>query len=171
MIVPSVADVVRTIAHSLDDIIAPAMQTSHQRSTIVTIGHMLRYVQNATDREGPLLFEEANRLRVLLADLGKRSAGADMSAAIASIGGAMRSAVAEPRDASIYPSTPRLAAEIKAFTQHADDMLAAVHALPADARSGATAALHQALRDHIAWQLENEAKLIEPAFVGHGPRR
>ena len=132
---------------------------------------MLRYVQHATDREGPLLFEEANRLRALLTDLGERSAGAEIPAAIASIGGAMRRAVAAPRDASVYPSTPRLAAEIKAFTQYADDMLAAIHALPADARTATTAALHQALRDHIAWQLESEAKLIEPTFVGHGPRR
>ena len=32
-------------------------------------------------------------------------------------------------------------------------------------------ALHQAIRAYIALQLEDEAKLIAPAFLGQGPRR
>jgi hypothetical protein len=31
--------------------------------------------------------------------------------------------------------------------------------------------LHGKLRDYIRWQLLEEEKLVEPAFVGHGPRR
>lgn len=51
--------------------------------------------------------------------------------------------------------------------QHVCDILLKLQ----KASDGDGEALHQALRDYIGWQLETESILIEPAFLGHGPRR
>jgi hypothetical protein len=171
MLVPRSTDVVDTIARALDTTIAPAVSTTHQRSTLTTIDHMLRYLALCLREEGQVLFDEAERLKTLMARLGKAGGAPGLPDAIGAAAGEMASLAAVRRDPAIYPSRERLATEIREGTECVDRMLREIHAIASKDRSEAVRSLHAEIRDYIAWQLENEARLIEPAFVGRGARR
>jgi hypothetical protein len=171
MIVPTVSDVVRTIAQSVDEVITPALEGLRERSAITTIGHMLRYVEKAVEMEGQALFDEAAKLRALLTDIAGKIEARGVEDGLSGFAPVIRAALAEQRDAAVYPSVPLLASEIRRLTQILDDSLAALHGLPETAYAGAVAAIHEQIRDYIGWQLDNEAKIIEPAFIGYGARR
>jgi hypothetical protein len=64
-----------------------------------------------------------------------------------------------------------LAQDVGRLRGHVCDALVALRALPASAASADTQTAHQRLREYIAWQLKQEARIIEPAFRGYGARR
>ncbi|MET0656984.1 MAG: hypothetical protein ABW110_02355 [Steroidobacteraceae bacterium] len=168
MIVPTLSDIVYTISAGLDEIITPKLEGLRERSTMTTIRHMLRFVEHAIDNEGQLLFDDLKKLKPLLADIAQRF---ESVAELKGVASAIRQSLASERDPNVYPSIKLLAEEIRRLRQHVSDALVALRALPATARGPQTEAAHQLLRDYIKWQLKQEARVIEPAFIGYGARR
>lgn len=168
MIFPPLTDVVHTISSSLDEVIAPKLTGLPERSALLTIKHMLRFVEVSLDKEGQVLFDELHRLKSLLADAATRLATVDECRDIVS---AVRHTLAVERDPSVYPSFAVLAQEIGVLREHVAHVLRVIRALPATARSSETDAVVHSLREYIRWQIAEEAKVFEPSFLGHGARR
>ena len=168
MIVPTLSHIVYTISAGLDEIITPKLEGLRERSTMTTIRHMLRFLEHSIDHEGQLLFDDLNKLKPLLADIAKRF---DSVAELKSVASAIRQSLAIERDAAVYPSIKLMAEDLKRLRQHVSDALVAIRALPADSRGPEIEAAQQMLRDYIKWQLQQEARVIEPAFIGYGARR
>lgn len=168
MIVPTLSDIVYSIAASIDEVITPKLEGLRERSTITTIRHMLRYVEHSIDNEGQVLFDELNKLKPLLDDIAKRF---ESVKELKSVAAAIRQSLAVERDPAVYPSIKILGEEISRLRQHVSDALVAIRALPPAARGAQIEAAHQQLRDYIKWQLQQEARIIEPAFIGYGARR
>ena len=168
MIVPTTADVVHTIARQFEEVIVPALDGLRERSAAATMSHLLRYVNKRVEMEGPLLFEEAAELRRILGGIAERLAGtAGLERALATV----RTTLAQELDPAVYPSVTLLGDEVSRLRGAVDAMLVALRALPEGVRTDATAAAHEELRAYIGWQILQEAKIIEPAFVGFGARR
>jgi hypothetical protein len=168
MIVPTLADVVHAISGALDEVVAPKLEGLRERSTMTTIRHLLRLVENGIEGEGQVLYEELNELKGLLGEVATIFASRPGLEAVAA---AIRESLALERDPSIYPSLRILAEELGRLRGHVCDALVALRALPASATSAETQTAHQRLREYIAWQLKQEARIIEPAFRGYGARR
>lgn len=168
MIVPTLSDVVYTIGAALDDVIAPRLEGLRERSTLTTIRHMLRLLEHSIDQEGQVLFDEVNKLGSLLEDIANRF---DAVPELKNVATAIRQSLALKRDPAVYPSIKRLSEDVARLRQHVSDALVAIRALPAAGRGPQIEAAHQLLRDYIQWQLQQEARVIEPAFIGYGPRR
>jgi hypothetical protein len=168
MIVPTLADVVHTVSSAIDEVIAPKLEGLRERSTITTIRHLLRLVENGIESEGQVLYDELHELRGLLSDVANTF---DKRPELKNIANAIRASLAIQRDPSVYPSIGILAREVGRLRAHVCDALNALRALPASAKSVETDTAHQRLRDYIRWQLEQEGRVIEPSFRGHGARR
>lgn len=171
MLVPTASDTVRSIAGQLEEIILPALDGQLERSTVATILHLLRHTSQRLALEGQILFDEIAYLRPLFtraagwlaARPDHRALAERMSAAVAVEGW---SPDAAPGD---YPDLERVAARVAILRQLVDELLGALH--QRDATDAEGAELHQAMRAYIGWQIAQEAKLVEPAFRGWGPRR
>ncbi len=168
MIVPTAADVIRCIEETMERVIQPALTSLSDRSAATTIRHLLHYVAIRIDAEGQILFDDAKRLRAVLAEC---LAWLDARPDAESLAAAIRETLNRERDPEIYPSPVLIAGEVASLRQHVSEVLALLLKLAPDDRGAAGEALHQTLRDYIVWQVEQEAKIIEPAFVGRGPRR
>ena len=168
MIVPTLADVIHAISGALDEVVAPKLEGLRERSTMTTIRHLLRLVENGIEGEGQVLYDELNELKSLLGEVATVFAARPELEAVAA---AVRESLALERDPSIYPSLRILAQDVGRLRGHVCDALVALRALPASATSAETQTAHQRLREYIAWQLKQEARIIEPAFRGYGARR
>jgi hypothetical protein len=168
MIVPTLADVVHAVSGALDEVIAPKVEGLRERSTLTTIRHLLRLVEIGIEGEGQVLYDELNKLEGLLSEVATVFA---TRPGLEGVAAAIRESLALERDPSIYPSLRILAQDVGRLREHVCDALVALRALPASATSADTQTAHQQLREYIAWQLKQEARIIDPAFRGHGARR
>ena len=168
MIVPTLTDVVHTVSSAIEAVIAPKLEGLRERSTITTIRHLLRLVEHGIEGEGQVLYDELSRLKGLLSNVADVF---DARLELRGLAAAIRASLAIERDPSVYPSISILAQEVGRLRGHVCDALTALRGLPASAQGSATQAAHQQLRDYIRWQLEQEARIIEPSFRGHGARR
>lgn len=167
MLVPTAADVVRCIKETMDTVITPAFpEGSSEISFATTIGHLLSYVEHRIEDEGQQLFDEVRYLRGVFPEALGWLAGRPGTEALAA---AIRASLDARRDPDVYPSLSLMAVEVGELRQHICDLLELVHADGEPA--GGTAALHATLREYMRWQIQLEGKLVEPAFVGRGPRR
>lgn len=167
MIHPTCGEVLATIRTGFEAQIAPHLHDSEARSAAATIAHLLRHVALRIEHEGQILHDDIARLRALIARIATwfetvgEGDGADLRQALAA-------AVPDGR----YPSLALIGEQALALRGALDRAQAQLHALaPRHGDDPAYQALRQAIRDHIAAQLADEAKLIEPAFAGKGPRR
>jgi hypothetical protein len=153
MIIPTAADMLKTVQATLESVIKPDLTSTGTRSAAASAGHMLRIATLRIEVEGQILFDEAAKLRELLprvqAFLGD-------------------GALPPVRDTSVYPSLALMAAEVGTLRQGVCDALEALQGRDLDAEG---TRLLSELHSYIAWQLEQESKMIEPATIGHGPRR
>ena len=168
MLTPELPTVVRAVANAIDDIIAPALTGLRERSAIATIRNMLSYIELNAEKQAETLFDEARHLRDVL---GRVAEKLQSDSATAATGVALRDALKKQRDPALYPSAARLAEELRELRAHADTALKAVLAIPERDRSQAALAARQEIRDYLLWQLKQEARLVEPSFVGQGARR
>lgn len=168
MIVPSTSDVVQTIATEFDEVIVPALQGLRERSCAATVSHLLSYVRRRVELEGPILFEEAGELRRILGGLAGRLTGV---MALGDAVGVVRTALAQKRDPTVYPSIELLSAEVSRLRGAVDTMLIALRSLPEADRTEVTVAAHEELRAYLSWQIRQETTIVEPAFFGYGARR
>lgn len=166
ILTPTATEVLRCVRETMESGIIPSLSGRTERSNAATIQHMLRFVEYRIDREGQLLFDEIAYLRDLFPtalDWLVDQASAD------ALRNAIERTVGATPDPTIYPSLARLGETVAALRQHVCDLLLLLQAAPES--DGRAADLHQKLRDYIVWQLEQEGSMVEPAFIGHGPRR
>jgi hypothetical protein len=162
-LVPNVAAVINCIGDTMDEILLPALTTPVQRSAGVTARHLLRYTAAQIDAQGQMLLDESLRLHKLLSEACIFLDGIPSGTALAA---AIRATLAEQRDPTIYPSLSIMAAEVGTLRQHVCDLLILLQSL-----NGAGEKIHNQIRAYIAWQIEQEGKIVEPSFLGFGPRR
>ncbi|HUD90863.1 hypothetical protein [Sphingobium sp.] len=167
ILTPTATEVVRCVRETMESGIIPTLSGRTERSNAATIQHMLRYVEYRLETEGQLLFDEIAYLRdlfpIALAWLEGRAEGEELAVAI-------RQSIEAQPDPAVYPSLSRLGERVAMLRQHICDLLLLLQAAPEGDREAT--ALHEQVRAYIVWQLEQEGgKLVEPAFVGHGPRR
>jgi hypothetical protein len=166
ILTPTATEVLRCVRETMESGIIPSLSGRTERSNAATIQHMLRFVEYRIEKEGQLLFDEIAYLRALLPEaLDWLAERPDADALKAAIGGAVD---ATP-DPTVYPSLTQLGKTVAKLRQNVCDVLVLVQAAPES--DGQAADLHQKLRDYIVWQLEQEGGMVEPAFIGHGPRR
>jgi len=168
MLVPTASDELRSIAGELESVILPALQGQVERSTVATMLHLLRHAGLRLSLEGQLLFDEIVYLRPLLARAAEWLGPQDALGARA--GAAATAQSWSPAAAPFeYPSLDRVARRVAELRQIVDELLVVLHArAPDDPQADG---LHAAVRTYIGWQIEQEGKLVEPAFRGWGPRR
>jgi hypothetical protein len=167
MLLPTSVDVLRCVERTLQTVIEPALTGVAERSAAATIGHLLRHVALRIEREGAMLFTEIAKLRPLLAD-AESSLPADAESE--RVRDSIAAALARHADYKGYRDVASLAEEVSALRQSACDALLSMqqHQKPL---TGSMKAAYEALRRYIAWELEQEAQIIDPAFEGFGPRR
>jgi hypothetical protein len=171
MLLPTAVDLLRCVESTLRTVIAPALTGTAERSAAATIGHLLRHVALRIEHEGALLSAEIDKVRPLLEQAGcvfERDFPADPDTKRARE--AIAAALAGPASPPGYRDLPSLAAEVTALRRGVGDSLALIQrhesTLSAPAKE-----LYEALKRYVAWELDNESKLIDPAFEGFGPRR
>jgi hypothetical protein len=166
-LLPSATDVLSRVREAMQDLIVPTLSGQSERSAAATISHMLRYVERLIDHQGQTLLEEEARLKFSLAAaadwLEKRGDHHVLSEEI-------RASIARTRDPAVFTTTTMMQDAVALLRQNVCDVLLALQDL-GEAKGFEGEAVHQELRDYIRWQLLEEEKLVEPAFLGHGPRR
>lgn len=153
MIIPTAADMLKTVADTFEKVLKPDLTSTSTRSSAATVGHMLRIATLRIEVEGQILLDEERKLRDLLPHVQ------------AYLGKGM---LPPARDTSLYPSLALMAAEVGALRQGVCDALEALQGRDLDAEGKQ---LLSELHSYVAWQLEQEGKMIDPATIGHGPRR
>lgn len=169
MINPGATQILRNIEAVLAADIVPAVDTTNARSTLATIGHLLRHVALRIDHEGQMLADDIAALRPLLAKLQAYLESAGDTRPAAAVAKARQQSEA---DEARYPSLAIMAARAALLRQALQDVLTHLQGRR-DAR-GQDAAYLQAradIRAYLALQLDAEATLIDPAFANMGPRR
>ncbi len=161
MIVPTAAQMLKTVQHTFDAELRPDLSSTATRSAAATISHMLRVVTLRIETEGQLLLDEGLRLDALLPRVRRwlEEQGLPSAASIAA---------APPHAPGTYPSLALMAERNGALRQGVCDALEVLQAAELDADGRA---LLDELHGMIAWQLEQEGRMIDPATIGHGPRR
>ncbi len=161
MIVPTAADMLKTVQATFDSVIGPDLGSTATRSAAASLGHMLRIATLRIETEGQILHDERARLNDLLprvaAWLGRE--GHVVAVAIAA---------RLPLGDDFYPSLAIMAGEVGALRQGVCDALEALQGATLDVAGDR---LLSELHGYIAWQLEQEGTMIDPATIGHGPRR
>lgn len=169
LLTPTAVETLRTMRQALEDWVRPATRGSSAYSYATTVIALCHHVEARVEREGQQLFDEIARLRVLLsgaADVMERhSAGAVVAAGI-------RETLACGRDPAVYPTLSATGEEVARLRRHVCDVQDIIIAEDeAGVASAEAKALRADIRDYIGWQLDEERKIVEPAFRGRGPRR
>lgn len=172
MITPSAQEELRCVLHALGTQIAPAVRGTAVESPIATLTHVLRHVDRRIEIEGQILHEDIVALRKLLPELRRylQTAvdGADAAAQAVAIEQAL---AAEYCGANTYRSLAIMGREAHALRECLYNGLKVLQAVPKKGRDTDYQGIRDAIRRCVAWQIEQERRLIEPAFFGHGPRR
>lgn len=164
-ILPSATDILRCVREVTRDLIAPTLTGHSERSAAATIDHMLRYAEGMIAHQGQALLDEEAKLTALLPEAADWLDERD-----AALAEAIRADCARTCDPAVYPTLKMMEDRVAQLRQHVCDVLEALHS--AGRTKGATGeAVREALRDYIRWQLGREGEIVEPAFLGHGPRR
>ncbi len=161
MIVPTAAEMLKTVERTFETVIKPELASTTTRSAAATISHMLRIATLRIETEGQLLHDERARLNELLPRIAAwlKARGKDSRPAISD-----RPAL----DETVYPSLALMAEEVGALRQGVCEALDALQETGCDSEGEQ---LLDELKGYIAWQLDQEGKMIDPATLGNGPRR
>jgi hypothetical protein len=163
MIHPTCLEVLSTVQSALTREIIPRLTDVDARSTAATIEHLLRHIALRIEHEGQILTTDIARLCDLLKEAAQwqQARGTDPSP--------LRDLLAaEAREGAGYRNLDQLGAAALRLRAALVDVQRQLMAVEGDDISDA---LHARMRDYIALQLTDEAKLIDPAFTGRGPRR
>ena len=167
MIYPTVGDVIRRCGEAMDNVVIPGLTALKDRSSATTIRHLLNLAADRIDVEGQLFFDEITRLRGLLVETAAHfDARPERNSEIEAWLNETEATLGRQRDPNIYPSLTMLAEEVNHLRGFVSQALAIVKREPDNGD-----AIRQKIREYISWQIGQEAKLIEPAFQGRGPRR
>ena len=171
MLLPTSVDVLRCVERTLETVIAPALTGTAERSAAATMGHLLRHVALRIEHEGRILSEEIAILHQALAEVRTYLGDAYSQDAEASqLRAALAQQLAPVTQSPSYRSVASLADEVTALRQRVCDALAFIHSRDPELQ-GPARAVYESLKRYVAWELEQEAQIIDPAFEGFGPRR
>jgi hypothetical protein len=172
MIVPSVADILRSIEHTLDTVIRPTLQGTIEQSAAATISHLLRHSVVRITLEGQILTDDIAALRPLLTVLSayceslREPKGREIAAKIEE---SMARAQDLPQPYVTLEQAAQRANELRTLLMAGLDYLSSIR--PREGSSVGYQSLRSAIRGYLAEQLRREADLIHPAFEGRGARR
>lgn len=169
MIHPRPKDVLENLIATLDEKVLPRLQETDLLSAVTTTKHLIRYVLNQLAHEPESFAAELPRLTALLAHAqGFLAEATDAPEVSAKVEAALDG-----------PNDPRDLADIEALAQRIQALREGLHAALGHliehreayrAKPGYTP-LRNAIRDYLAWQNSEEAKIIAPTYYGQGPRR
>ena len=168
ILTPTAAEVVRCVRETIESVLKPALQGRSEFSYATSATHLLAFVERRLEDEGQILLDEVNYLRGLFPDALSWLATQPHTSALCA---AITESLQFKRDADIYPSLRLMSEQLGPLRQHVCDLLLLLQAAENNGRSAAGDELHSSLRRYIAWQLEREGTIVEPAFRGRGPRR
>ena len=167
MIHPDCSEVLATIQTGFERDIVPHLHDLDARSAAATISHLLRHVALRVADEGQILTDDIARLRVLLSQIADWFDSSNLPD-----GAPLRGAFAETLPDGVYPSLTVLGNHVLCLRSALVTAQLALQGVRNQyAEQAAYQELRAAIRTYIAAQLEDESRLIVPAFLGQGPRR
>jgi hypothetical protein len=171
VIYPTAVDLLRTIEATMVDKIEPSLSDLSGRSASATIRHLLRHVIARLQNEADLLRQDIESLSVLLADI--RDYFASLEAAAGSLQAEMVGAVLDGRQgAEKCPTLEMLASQADRLRRCLYEALKQLQALrETESQDPRYAGIRAAVRGYLVSQIEQEERIIAPAFFGKGPRR
>lgn len=172
MIYPTATEILHCVDHALLDASDPELGRMSVKSALATCRHMVRHVEVRLRLETEILLDDIDKTRALLTQLAAQID--TLGEAQASLAQRIRSTLdnesAELESAG--DDLPRVRARALNLREQVYQTLAALQMLDASIKD--TAHYRQArslIREYIAYELQQEARLIAPAFKGQGPRR
>lgn len=167
MIHPTCAEVLATIETGLARDIVPHLHNTEARSAAATIGHLLRHVALRIEDEGQILSDDIARLRRLVSELAGWLDGP-----VPPVAASLRATLEGDLPEGVYPSLRLLGERALALRGALVAGQGELHRLRAShGHDAGFQALESAIAAYGAQQLADEGRLIEPAFLGKGPRR
>lgn len=165
MIHPTCLEVLATVQSTFTRDIVPKLNDVEARSAAATIEHLLRHIALRIEHEGKLLTDDIARLVPLLDSIADWMDARHMRSA-----DNIRLALeTEAKATGEYRNLDELGAaalSLRRALVEAQQLL-----YPHEGSDPRAAALRGDVQCYIGEQLTDEAKLIEPAFSGQGPRR
>ncbi|MDR2857091.1 MAG: hypothetical protein LBV50_04505 [Novosphingobium sp.] len=167
MINPRPTEVIENLIATLDSIILPRLKEADVLSAATTTRHMLRYVLNQMWLEPVIFAAELPKLEGLLDEARQFFHAVGASEALAIVA----TALAHDAD-DVEPGHEGIAMRVGKLREGIHGALRQLIDHRAD-WSGSTGYddLRKAIRDYLAWQNIEEAKIVAPAFYGQGARR
>lgn len=172
MIYPTATDLLHCVNNTLLDASDPTMPRLAVKSALATCRHLIRHAELRVQLEKSILLDDIEQACLLLERLSVYlAAGAGDGDGLARV---IRSVVAEAPQlqSSDAGEADRILQRAKALRELIYSTLK--HLQSADAAERATGGYQEArglLREYIKYQIEQEARMVTPAFFGHGPRR
>ena len=141
------------------------------KSGLATCRHLIRHVELRTRLEAAMLLDDIDQTRQLLAHLaGYLAAVPDAGPLVAAVRASLSLAKATPTGAA--DDLERIRAQALALREHVYAGLKCLQGLNAELQASAPyQEVRRLIRAYIAYEIQQEARLIDPAFVGQGPRR
>ena len=172
MIYPTAAELLSCVNNTLLEVSDENMPRMAVKSALATCRHLIRHAGLRVQLEKSILLDDIEKAGQLLDRLAAylETSGNDRDG----IARAIRSALAEAPQLQSAASeeTERILLRAKALRELIYTALK--HLQLAAAAEKATETYQEArrlLREYMKYQIQEEARMVTPAFFGHGPRR
>lgn len=169
MINPRPKDILENLIATLDEKVLPRLKETDLLSAVTSTKHLIRYVLNQLTHEQASFSAELPRLTALLAQARSflEEAG-DAPEVTAKLDAALDG-----------PNDPGELTDIEALAMRIQSLREGLHAAlghlierrDAYRADPGYAPLRDAIRDYLAWQNIEEARIIAPTYYGQGARR
>lgn len=172
MIYPRATDLLDNIESTMVSHIEPSLSTLAGKSAAATIRHLLRHVRTRIEVEGKVLTADIRALKAVLAETRAYLAARPIAGSpdvIQRIDAAVEQEAAASDDYLGLNELAGLAGPLREALYQALKLLSASAAERGDDVD--YCAIRQRIRDYMVEQVEQEDRLIAPAFFGGGPRR
>lgn len=166
MINPRPKDVLENLLATLDEKILPRITETDVLSALTSTKHLIRYALNQLTHEPDSFAAELPRLTALLGQAKEFLTAANDAPEILAQVNAAVAGDASPQNhealaARIQTLREGLHAALGHLIAHRETYIG----------NPAYTPLRDAIRDYLAWQNAEEAKIIAPTYYGRGPRR
>ena len=172
MIYPTASELLQQIDQTLLAASDETMPRMAVKSALATTRHLVRHVELRLKLEKSILLDDIDKTSELLEKIAAYFNSQDGECA--AMAHSMRAVIEEaPQLLSRAPDElDRIVHRAKALREQVYVSLAHLQNMPAAAQAAkAYGDVRQHIRDYMRYQIEQEARLIDPAFVGKGPRR
>ena len=173
MIYPTTSDILRCVDHTLmesSDIDMPRMAV---KSALATCRHLVRHVDLRMQIEQGILIADIEKVTTLLGAVAEYLG--TVSAAEATLVGEIRATLADQPAALLQGKADdmdRVRSRALALRERLYGTLRHLQSLNADVQATPSyREVRRLIREYITWEIQQESKMVHPAFVGRGPRR